>query len=106
MRDFGATRRTRDHVVFADGMAFVSEAKFAFTLEDEEHFFFAMVGVERALCLAGWKHGQVVTEVSRTDAIAYLATARRIETVLFHVVELDFIEVHDRLHRMPPLARM
>jgi hypothetical protein len=63
-----------DNVVPADRIALLTEAVLVLTLQDEEHFLFAMVAVERALNLARRQDGQVVAEVSRADMVAYRST--------------------------------
>src|SRR5262245_46202629 len=97
MRHFGASRRTRNHVVLANRIAAVAEAQFTLTLEDEEHFLLPTVAMERTLRLSGRKHGQVVAELLGADVVADRGALGRIESILLDVVELDLIEVHDGL---------
>jgi hypothetical protein len=54
--------------------------------------------MERALNLPGRQDGQIVAELLGSDVMADLATAGCVDTIFFHVVELDLIEVHDGLH--------
>ena len=100
MRHVWTTGRARDHVVLADRVALVTEAQFAFALQDEEHLFFAMVAMERALGLAGGQHRQVVAQLLGADVTADLATVRRVEAVFFYVVERDLTEIHDGFHHV------
>jgi hypothetical protein len=48
-----AARRAGDNFVPADRKALLAEAELALTVQDKEHFLFAMVAVERALNLPG-----------------------------------------------------
>jgi hypothetical protein len=98
MCDFWAAGRARDHIVLSDGVALVTEPQFTLALEDQEHFLLAMVAMERALDLAGRHNRKVVAQLFRSDVIADLAATGSVETVLFYIVELDIIQVHDGLH--------
>jgi hypothetical protein len=57
-----------------------------------------MVAMERALNLPGRQDRQIVAELLGSDAIADLATTGCVDAILFYVVKLDLIEVHDGLH--------
>jgi hypothetical protein len=77
-------------------MARVAEAQLALAFEDQEHFLLGMMIVEWALRLARRQHGEVVAELARTDARRDLAAPGRVEAIVFDVVELDVVEIHQR----------
>jgi hypothetical protein len=56
------------------------------------------VAMERALNLPGRQDRQIVAELLGSDVIADLAPTGRVDAILFDVVKLDLIEVHDGLH--------
>jgi hypothetical protein len=59
-----------------------------------------MVAMERALNLPGRQDSQIVAELLGSDVIADLATTGCVDAILFYVVKLDLIEVHDGLHNV------
>src|SRR5579875_1443897 len=65
---FGTARGTGDHVAFAQGVTPVAVTQFTAAFEDEEHFFFRTMAVERAVAFARRDHRKVVAELARTDA--------------------------------------
>jgi len=53
VRHFGTAWRACDYIMLADWVALVTKPQLAFALQDQEHFLFAMMAVERALSLPG-----------------------------------------------------
>src|SRR5437660_10418673 len=94
MRHVGTTGWARNYVVLPNRVAFVAKAQLPFAVQNEEHLFFATMGMEGALGFAGRKNCQVVAQVLGSDVIAYLAAARGVEAVFFDIVKLDLVKVH------------
>jgi len=86
--------------MLADWVALVIKPQLAFALQDQEHFLFAMMAVERALSLPGRQDCQVLAELLGSDVIANLATEGGVKAILFYVVKLHLIEVHNGLHHV------
>src|SRR6185437_12588864 len=112
---FRAAGGAGDDVALPQRVMPVAVAKFTVALEDEEHFLFRAMAVERTIALARRDYGEVVAELARADATGNLGPAKVVlrgvfapgrafcpDRLHFEVGKVD----HGILHASSPASRV